>query len=480
MTAVRPTTPASTSAQTVGSARGWRRSRAAPTGRRRHGSPRRRSPVDRRRRHLVVRGRRGGGARGRALAAAVGGDGVRRGRPGLGGGGRRARTGSSPPRRRGVACSRARLDNDVNGRGTGPVLLGGSGSADAQPDPTTRGRRSARPRSSCPRCSLAVNPDGAPDGLDRRRARRGSDAPVDALAPMAGPPSSAVAGGPHAIEPGPNGIVARPVFAPLTVVDEQPGREAWDRLVGHVRRRRGPRPDRQGGARATGRAASRRWSSTSPTRCGGWPPAPPKARSTPSGAAGGRSSARRRSASPGRRADRSGPSRSRARSGAAPTRPRTRALAAELLASEKDREEQPSSSTRSAPSWRRSRTRYRRDGARGHAAPLRPAPRDRDHRHAARGGRACSRSARCSTRRRRSGVRRATSRWRSSTSTRASTAAGTPARSAGSGPTATASCGRAPLRDRRPHPGDLFAGCGIVADSDPAPSGRSPGSSCGR
>ena len=34
------------------------------------------------------------------------------------------------------------------------------------------------------------------------------------------------------IEPSPNGMVARPVFAPLTVIDEQPGREAWDRLVG--------------------------------------------------------------------------------------------------------------------------------------------------------------------------------------------------------------------------------------------------------
>ena len=34
------------------------------------------------------------------------------------------------------------------------------------------------------------------------------------------------------LEPSPSGIVARPVFAPLTVTDEQPGREAWDRLVG--------------------------------------------------------------------------------------------------------------------------------------------------------------------------------------------------------------------------------------------------------
>ena len=34
------------------------------------------------------------------------------------------------------------------------------------------------------------------------------------------------------LEPSPTGIVARPVFAPLTVVDEQPDRETWDRLVG--------------------------------------------------------------------------------------------------------------------------------------------------------------------------------------------------------------------------------------------------------
>ena len=34
------------------------------------------------------------------------------------------------------------------------------------------------------------------------------------------------------LEPSPNGMVARPVFAPLTIEAEQPSREAWDRLVG--------------------------------------------------------------------------------------------------------------------------------------------------------------------------------------------------------------------------------------------------------
>jgi isochorismate synthase len=34
------------------------------------------------------------------------------------------------------------------------------------------------------------------------------------------------------VEPSPTGIVARPVFAPLAIVDEQPSHEAWDRLVG--------------------------------------------------------------------------------------------------------------------------------------------------------------------------------------------------------------------------------------------------------
>ncbi len=34
------------------------------------------------------------------------------------------------------------------------------------------------------------------------------------------------------LEPSPTGIVARPVFAPLTIAAEHPDREAWDRLVG--------------------------------------------------------------------------------------------------------------------------------------------------------------------------------------------------------------------------------------------------------
>ncbi len=34
------------------------------------------------------------------------------------------------------------------------------------------------------------------------------------------------------LEPSPNGMVARPVFAPLTIEAEQPSHEAWDRLVG--------------------------------------------------------------------------------------------------------------------------------------------------------------------------------------------------------------------------------------------------------
>ena len=87
---------------------------------------------------------------------------------------------------------------------------------------TTSGRRSGRHRSCSRSCSTrarptarrsrrsAVDADGRPRPADGRRSERRA----------------------RELEPSPNGIVARPVFAPLTVADEQPAHEAWDRLVG--------------------------------------------------------------------------------------------------------------------------------------------------------------------------------------------------------------------------------------------------------
>ena len=122
------------------------------------------------------------------------------------------------------------------------------------------------------------------------------------------------------------------------------------------------------------------------------------------------------------------------------TRPRMPALATGLLASEKDREEHAVVvDTLRADLAADRRVAARRRDAGDPAAPPRPAPRDPDHRHDCATRPGSSRSPAGSTRRRPSAARRATWRWRSSPSTRASIAAGTPARSAGSGPTATAS-----------------------------------------
>ncbi len=146
------------------------------------------------------------------------------------------------------------------------------------------------------------------------------------------------------------------------------------------------------------------------------------------------------------------------------------ALAAELLASEKDREEQA----------------IVVDAIRDQLAPIaetlevapepsvmtpsvRPAPRHRDHGHAARGARPAVARRVCCTRRPPSAASRARSRSRWSRSTRASTGAGTRDRSAGSGADddgelcVALRCG---IVDHTT--ATLFAGCGIVADSDPA------------
>ena len=111
-------------------------------------------------------------------------------------------------------------------RGAGPVLLGGlgfTGRAPAAGDPWA----SFGPSSLVlPELLLAVTPQGAwltaslpvpVTGADVRALERR----WERLAARA-----------RALAPNPNGMVAMPVFAPLTIVDEQPGHDHWRRLVG--------------------------------------------------------------------------------------------------------------------------------------------------------------------------------------------------------------------------------------------------------
>jgi isochorismate synthase len=105
--------------------------------------------------------------------------------------------------------------------GAGPVLIGGLGFTGRRPAETGAWAPFGPASLVLPALLYAEAADGAtltasmvaaPDDVDRRWA---------ALERRA-----------REIEPSPNGIVARPVFAPLSIAEEQPSHEAWDRLVG--------------------------------------------------------------------------------------------------------------------------------------------------------------------------------------------------------------------------------------------------------
>ncbi len=105
--------------------------------------------------------------------------------------------------------------------GASPVLMGGLGFTGRRPSDADVWTPFGAASLVLPQLVYAQRPDGATltgsanaatDDLDRRWA---------ALERRA-----------RELAPSPTGIVARPVFAPLTVVDEQPGHDAWDRLVG--------------------------------------------------------------------------------------------------------------------------------------------------------------------------------------------------------------------------------------------------------
>ena len=121
----------------------------------------------------------------------------------------------------------ARLDrDDATARGTGPVLVGGlgfTGRVPAADDPWGPFGPSSL---VLPELLLAVTPEGAwltgsLPGLASAADVRALERRWERLASRA-----------RALAPNPNGMVAMPVFAPLAVTEEQPSHDHWRRLVG--------------------------------------------------------------------------------------------------------------------------------------------------------------------------------------------------------------------------------------------------------
>ncbi len=121
----------------------------------------------------------------------------------------------------------AHIDAGTAGRGGGPVLLGGLGFTGRKPEPTDPWGPFGPSSLVLPELLLAITADGS--------RLTGS------LLAGAGGPSAAgalerrwerLADRARALTPNPGGMVARPVVAPLTVVGEQPALETWRRLVG--------------------------------------------------------------------------------------------------------------------------------------------------------------------------------------------------------------------------------------------------------
>ena len=136
----------------------------------------------------------------------------------------------------------ARIDRPAgDGRGAGPVLLGAMGFTGRVPAPDDVWSPFGPSSLVLPELLLSVTPGGATltgsivgDGRDGRDGRDGHDVPGsralderalerrwDQLAERA-----------RNLAPNPNGMVARPVFAPLITTEEQPSKDAFHRLVG--------------------------------------------------------------------------------------------------------------------------------------------------------------------------------------------------------------------------------------------------------
>ncbi len=122
----------------------------------------------------------------------------------------------------------ARLDRSQAGQGVaGPVLLGGMGFTGRRPDPSDVWGPFGPASLVLPELLYASTTDGtwltasmvgrAASASEARRLERA----WDRLAERA-----------HGLAPSPTGIVARPVFAPLSVAGGQPAKNVWRRLVG--------------------------------------------------------------------------------------------------------------------------------------------------------------------------------------------------------------------------------------------------------
>jgi len=119
------------------------------------------------------------------------------------------------------------VPDDDAGPAAAPVLIGGLGFSGRRPDGDDPWVPFGASSLVLPELLFAVTPAGAtvtgsmvaPDAgpADARALERR----WDRLAERA-----------RALDPGPHGMVARPVVAPLSVAAEQPARELWDRLVG--------------------------------------------------------------------------------------------------------------------------------------------------------------------------------------------------------------------------------------------------------
>lgn len=124
----------------------------------------------------------------------------------------------------------ARIEGPPARNGGGPVVMGGLGFTGRPPDPSDVWGPFGSASLVLPDLLLAVTPEG-------------SRLTGSLLAGDAGDAGASTAGGlerrweriaerARSITPNPAGMVARPVVAPLSIVAEQPDREAWARLVG--------------------------------------------------------------------------------------------------------------------------------------------------------------------------------------------------------------------------------------------------------
>ena len=124
--------------------------------------------------------------------------------------------GSPMPSEPGASCCAAARVADAS-----PVLCGGLGFTGRRPDATEVWSAFGPASLVLPELLAASTPTGATLTASAVTATSGVDRRWAALDRRA-----------RELEPSPNGMVARPVVAPLAVVGEHPDREAWDRLVG--------------------------------------------------------------------------------------------------------------------------------------------------------------------------------------------------------------------------------------------------------